>query len=74
MIVPKDAARAAQRRPGVTMFDTRLPARPAGVIEIAGNLISEVESFLRSAAADGKLSERNRDRGAAIYAVRASSD
>ena len=37
------------------------------MIEIAGNLISEVESFLRAGRADGKLHARDRDRGAAIY-------
>ncbi len=37
------------------------------MIEIAGNLISEIEQFLRTSSAEGKLGPRDRDRGAAIY-------
>ena len=66
VIVPKDALLGPLNGGwGVTM--STLGYERAGVIEIAGNLISEVESFLRTAAADGKLSARDRDRGAAIY-------
>ncbi len=66
VIVPKDALLGPLNGGwGVTM--STLGYERAGVIEIAGNLISEVESFLRSAAADGRLSARDRDRGAAIY-------
>lgn len=39
----------------------------AGVIEIAGNLIGEIEAFLRGASADGRLGARDRDHGARIY-------
>ena len=66
VIVPKDALLGPLNGGwGVTM--STLGYERAGVIEIAGNLISEVESFLRAAAADGKLGARDRDRGAAIY-------
>jgi alkylation response protein AidB-like acyl-CoA dehydrogenase len=62
VIVPKDALLGPLNGGwGVTM--STLGYERAGVIEIAGNLISEVESFLRSAAADGRLSARDRDRG-----------
>ena len=65
-IVPKDALLGPLNGGwGVTM--STLGYERAGVIEIAGNLITEVESFLRSASADGKLGARDRDRGAAIY-------
>ena len=66
MIVPKDALLGPLNGGwGVTM--STLGYERAGVIEIAGNLISEVESFLRDAAAEGKHGARDRDRGAAIY-------
>ncbi len=50
----------------VTM--TTLGYERAGVIEISGNLIEEIEQFLFDAAREGKLGARSRDRGAAIYA------
>jgi alkylation response protein AidB-like acyl-CoA dehydrogenase len=50
---------------GVTM--STLGYERAGVIEISGNLITEIEGFLHAAARDGKLGARARDRGAAIY-------
>jgi len=50
---------------GVTM--STLGYERAGVIEISGNLITEIEGFLHAAADEGRLSARDRDRGAAIY-------
>jgi alkylation response protein AidB-like acyl-CoA dehydrogenase len=62
VVVPKDALLGPLNGGwGVTM--STLGYERAGVIEIAGNLISEVESFLRSTAADGRLDARDRDRG-----------
>ncbi len=50
---------------GVTM--STLGYERAGVIEISGNLITEIERFLHAASDAGRLSRRDRDRGAAIY-------
>jgi alkylation response protein AidB-like acyl-CoA dehydrogenase len=50
---------------GVTM--STLGYERAGVIEVSGNLITEIDGFLHSAADAGRLSARDRDRGAAIY-------
>ena len=50
---------------GVTM--STLGYERAGVIEVSGNLITEIERFLHGAADAGRLSARDRDRGAAIY-------
>jgi alkylation response protein AidB-like acyl-CoA dehydrogenase len=50
---------------GVTM--STLGYERAGVIEVSGNLITEIDGFLHSAADAGRLSARDRDRGGAIY-------
>jgi alkylation response protein AidB-like acyl-CoA dehydrogenase len=66
VIVPRDALLGPLNGGwGVTM--STLGYERAGVIEIAGNLISEIESFLHSASDDGKLAPRDRDRGAHLY-------
>ena len=51
---------------GVTM--STLGYERAGVIEVSGNLITEIERFLHAAADASRLSARDRNRGAAIYA------
>jgi alkylation response protein AidB-like acyl-CoA dehydrogenase len=50
---------------GVTM--STLGYERAGVIEISGNLITEIERFLHASSDAGLLGARDRDRGAAIY-------
>jgi alkylation response protein AidB-like acyl-CoA dehydrogenase len=66
VVVPRDALLGPLNGGwGVTM--ATLGYERAGVIEVSGNLITEIESFLRSASADGRLDARNRNRGAAIY-------
>jgi alkylation response protein AidB-like acyl-CoA dehydrogenase len=66
VVVPKDALLGPLNGGwGVTM--STLGYERSGVIEITGNLISEIETFLQGAAAAGKLGARDRDRGAAIY-------
>jgi alkylation response protein AidB-like acyl-CoA dehydrogenase len=67
VVVPKSALLGPMNEGwGVTM--STLGYERAGVIEISGNLITEIEGFLRAAARDGKLGPRTRDRGAGIYA------
>ncbi len=49
---------------GVTM--STLGYERAGVIEVSGNLMTEIDNFLHRTADAGRL-RRDRDRGAAIY-------
>ena len=66
VVVPKDALLGPLHGGwGVTM--ATLGYERAGVIEISGNLITEIEEFLHAAARDDRLSRRDRERGAAIY-------